>query len=465
MVPVKSAVVATGLPSVKLPTPTPTSATPVFPVCSTVAPAVSGASAMVAVEAPETVIGVVPPLSVTDTTTWYVPSSGRVNAGALTVNWLALAAWVMLAAANVSTSVPPESKIVDGGRIFGDRVGAAGVDEGGDRGRGDGDALGADEREGGDGQWSLGHGGRGRSARGGSGRAEGDRDRYAVNRHGVGAAGEGDRVVDGVGAVLGEGVGAGDVVDAGVAGILGDGAGAWVGRRIAPVDRCGEVAGGEARRAREGRGSGAVKVPTIESTFWKPSTRVDGDRRPGGDDQWAGVGDVDHLIVDGVDDAGAGDGDEYLARKEAGRDARHLAAGVVVQGVGRAAAVQEQDGAVGDAQAGDACDVFVGAAVEGGDDAGRGVDEGDVVVAVGGGVEGEVARPSDGIGMLTVPIMPDWRSRGSTGGVLNDDVRSCWRRRSSRSWSGSEASGVLANWMVGSRRRSGRSLALNDWSG
>ena len=118
-----------------------------------------------------------------------------------------------------------------------------------------GDALGADDREGGDGQRALGHGGGGRSAGGRAGRAEGDRDRYAVDRSGVGAAGEGDRVGDGVGAVFVEGVRAGDVVDAGVAGVLGDGAGVGVGRRVAPVDRGGEVAGGEARRAREGRRS------------------------------------------------------------------------------------------------------------------------------------------------------------------------------------------------------------------
>ena len=43
-------------------------------------------------------IGVAPPLSVTDTTTWYVPSSGSVKAGALTVYWAALPFWVMLAA-------------------------------------------------------------------------------------------------------------------------------------------------------------------------------------------------------------------------------------------------------------------------------------------------------------------------------------------------------------------------------
>ena len=34
---------------------------------------------MTAVDAPETVIGSALPSSVTETTTWYVPSSGRVN--------------------------------------------------------------------------------------------------------------------------------------------------------------------------------------------------------------------------------------------------------------------------------------------------------------------------------------------------------------------------------------------------
>ena len=53
---------------------------------------------MTADEAPATVIGVAPPLSVTETTTWYVPSSGSVKLGAFTVNWVALPFWVMLAA-------------------------------------------------------------------------------------------------------------------------------------------------------------------------------------------------------------------------------------------------------------------------------------------------------------------------------------------------------------------------------
>ena len=63
---------------------------------------------MTAVEAPSTVIGVAPPLSVTATTTWYVPSSGKVKAGALTVNWAASPFWVMLAAGPVNTTVPAE---------------------------------------------------------------------------------------------------------------------------------------------------------------------------------------------------------------------------------------------------------------------------------------------------------------------------------------------------------------------
>ena len=75
-------------------------------------PAVSGASAMTADEAPSTVIGVAPPLSVTDTTTWYVPSSGNVKLGAFTVNWFASAFWSMLVASiGPTTRLPPESKI------------------------------------------------------------------------------------------------------------------------------------------------------------------------------------------------------------------------------------------------------------------------------------------------------------------------------------------------------------------
>ena len=139
-----------------------------------------------------------------------------------------------------------------------------------------------------------------------------------------------------------------------------------------------------------------MKVPTIALTFWKPSTLLIDDRRAGGDHQRADVGDVDLLVVDRVDDAGAGDGDEHFAGKQARRDGRNLAAGVVVQRVGAGAAVQEQHGAGRDAQSGDVGDVLVGAAVQGGDDSGRGVDERDVVVAAGGGVEREAQQSVGG---------------------------------------------------------------------
>ena len=59
-------------------------------------PAVSLASAITANDVPVTVIGVTTPVSVTDTTTWYVPSSGSVMAGALTVYCAALPFWVMV---------------------------------------------------------------------------------------------------------------------------------------------------------------------------------------------------------------------------------------------------------------------------------------------------------------------------------------------------------------------------------
>ena len=87
------------------------------------------------------------------------------------------------------------------------------------------------------------------------------------------AAREGDRVGDGIRAVFEERVRAGDVVDARVARVLGDRAGSRVGRQqVAPVDRRGEVAGGEARGPPGRSRIGAVNVPTIASTFWKPST-------------------------------------------------------------------------------------------------------------------------------------------------------------------------------------------------
>ena len=187
---------------------------------------------------------------------------------------------------------------------------------------GDGDALGADDREGRDGQRALGHGGGGVGARGRAGRAEGDRDRYAVDRSGERAAREGDRVGDGVRAVVDEGVRAGDVVDAGDAGVLGDRAGRGVGGWVAPVDRRGEVAGGEAAWRRAGSGIGAVKVPTIALTFWKPSTLLIVTAGPGVITSGLDVGDVDLLVVDRIDDARAGDRDEHFAGKQARRDGR-----------------------------------------------------------------------------------------------------------------------------------------------
>ena len=89
-----------------------------------------------------------------------------------------------------------------------------------------------------------------------------------------------------------------------------------------------------------------MKVPTIASTFWKPSTVLIVDRRAGRDHQRRRVGDVDRLVVDRIDDAGAGDGDEHLAGQQTRGDRRGFAAGVVVERVGRAAAVQEQHGAM-----------------------------------------------------------------------------------------------------------------------
>ena len=71
----------------------------------------------------------------------------------------------------------------------------------------------------------------------------------------IDAAREGDRVGDGIDAGVDEGVRARDVVHAGVAGVLGDRAGRRVGRRVAPVDRRGEVARGEARGRPGGSGS------------------------------------------------------------------------------------------------------------------------------------------------------------------------------------------------------------------
>src|SRR5208337_1487156 len=184
------------------------------------------------------------------------------------------------------------------------------------------------------GQPGVGHGCGGAVARGRADRAEGDRDRYAVDRSGVRAAREVDRIGDGIDAAFDEGVRAGDVVDAGVAGVLGDRPGRGVRRRVAPVDRRSEVAGGEARgvgayRGRQGRdrrGEGADDgVDELEALG-----ALDRHRRAGGDHQRASVGDVDLRVIDRIDDARAGDGDEHFAGQETRGDRRRLTARVVV---------------------------------------------------------------------------------------------------------------------------------------
>src|SRR5262249_19120926 len=105
-------------------------------------------------------------------------------------------------------------KYVDRRGIVGNRIGAAGVDGGGDWGRGNGGALSADDREGRDGQRALGYGGGGRSSWRRGGRVERERDRYKVYRHRDRAPREGDRVVDRIDTCVDEGVRASDVVEA-----------------------------------------------------------------------------------------------------------------------------------------------------------------------------------------------------------------------------------------------------------
>ena len=61
-------------------------------------------------------------------------------------------------------------------------------------------------------------------------------------------------------------------------------------------------------------GIGAVKVPTIASTFWKPSTVLIVTAGPGRDHDRGRVDDVDLLVVDRVDDARAGDADRAPRR-------------------------------------------------------------------------------------------------------------------------------------------------------
>ena len=68
-----------------------------------------------------------------------------------------------------------------------------------------------------------------------------------------------------------------------------------------------------------------------------------------------------------------------------------FAAGVVIQRVEAGAAVQEEHGAVRDAQSGDVGDGLAGAVEVGGDDSGRGVDERDGIVAAGERVEREAS--------------------------------------------------------------------------
>ena len=215
-----------------------------------------------------------------------------------------------------------------------------------------------------------------------------DRDRHAVDQDRDRAAREGDRVVDGIDAGVNKGVRAGDVVHAGVAGVLGDRAGRRVGRRVAPIDRRREFTSREARRRREGQDRRGER-PDDRVDVLEALDAVDSTAGPGVMTSGADVGDVDLLVIDRVDDARAGNGNEHFAGQQSRRDGRDLAAGVVVERVGAGTAVQEQHRAVRDAQPGDVGHVFVRTAVQGSDHTGRRVDERDGVVAAGGCVERE----------------------------------------------------------------------------
>ena len=113
-------------------------------------------------------------------------------------------------------------------------------------------------------------------------------------------------VGDGIRAVLDEGVRAGDVVHAGVAGVLGDRAGAGsADGSPQSIDAVKSLAG---KPQAPGRiGIGAVKVPTIALTFWKPSTVLIATAGPGVITSGPTSVMLMCLVVDRVDDARAGD--------------------------------------------------------------------------------------------------------------------------------------------------------------
>ena len=142
--------------------------------------------------------------------------------------------------------------------------------------------------------------------------------------------------------------------------------------------------------------TGAVKVPTICIDVLEALGGGQRDRRPRGDYQRARVSNVDVLIINRVDDASTGYGNQDLAGKQAGRDGWNLAAGIVVERVGARAAIQEQDGAGRHAWPGDVGHVRVGATEQRGDDARRRVHERDVVVVTGERVEREARQSSGG---------------------------------------------------------------------
>ncbi len=256
---------------------------------------------MTARAAPSTVIGVAPSLSVTNTSSWYVPSSGiaePVMEGAVTVYCAALPFWVMPADARDQGHKAAGTDDVNRRRVVGDRPGAAGVDERGDGLRRDGQAFGPDDREGRDGECALGHvrARWGREDRRAGGRAKRDRDGDTGDGRAVGVrerpTQEPDRVGHGVGPVLGIRVRAINVVDTGVARVLGiqpavlsgDGSPQSI---VAVKSLAGRLPGVMVGSGTEGGvgmmliGAEAVKVPVIALTFWKPSIVLIVRGRPG----------------------------------------------------------------------------------------------------------------------------------------------------------------------------------------
>ncbi len=168
--------------------------------------------------------------------------------------------------------------------------------------------------------------------------------------------------------------------------------------------------------------------------------------------------DIELLVIECVDRPSSEDGDEHLAREEAGRDRRHQAARVVVQRVGAGAAVEDERRADRDTRP---LTFVTSSSVPPTSEVSTpdGVAVNATILSPSVGVlNARVARLVVAIGMLTTPIDAQRCTRER---CIEDDVRSCWRRSSSRR-SAAPRPGYWRTGCVARPRTVGPSWAVND---